>query len=498
MRSMSVPVLFLSAVLMHGQANAADVTPKGAKDLKQQLLSTLPDGMVKDASAMTVRARKSAYEVRVNTIALFGLEAIKFTKTMGINPVVSLIRPLDGGLWQIDQAGGIDVKGQTKEKGPKSNFLFSVDSYSMTGIYDPTITYLQSGTYKTEDMRLRLQTGDSSTDIRLDAVNSTVQGTKDGDNKITIASIGSYSNLVETIKGPKADPVGVRVGSGESSVKIEGLAYGPLQKMIPILVRNWNKPPMDEADKNLLIQLFRSNFPLFKTMSQSVVYRDIQIETPQGPFTAKRFGIETMIDGISNGARFGFGLDLVEPQMVAGLVPAAYVPLIPQTSTIKVKVPTVNAADGINYLMDNVDYDPAHPLTPPQKSEISRRFFPDGIATIAYDGTRLTSSLYDVTVTGKTTFALTGNDKPLADVTVTARDFDKTIAYLQANAKQTPELGQTAFFLLMAKGFAQTQEDGQLLWHVETDRTGQIKVNGNAFSIPGAAPDPAPGTPPAP
>lgn len=79
-------------------------------------------------------------------------------------------------------------------------------------------------------------------------------------------------------------------------------------------------------------------------------------------------------------------------------------------------------------------------------------------------------------------------------MTVTARDFDKTIAYLQANAKQTPELGQTAFFLLMAKGFAQTQEDDQLLWHVETDRTGQIKVNGNAFSIPGTAP----GTPPAP
>ncbi|ACM37290.1 MULTISPECIES: hypothetical protein [Rhizobium/Agrobacterium group] len=498
MRSISVPVLFLSAVLMHGQANAADVTPKGAKDLKQQLLSALPDGMVKDASAMTVRARKSAYEVRVNTIALFGIEAIKFTKAVGISPVVSLIRPLDGGLWQIDQAGGIDVKGQTKEKGPKSNFLFSVDSYSMTGIYDPTITYLQSGTYKTEDMRLRLQTGDSSTDIRLGTINSTVQGAKDGDKTITVASSGTFTNLVEAIRASKADPAGFRAGSGESSVKIEGVAFQPLQKMIAILVKNWDKSPMDEAEKRILIQLFRSNFPLFKTMSQTVVYRDMQVETPQGPFTAKRFGIETMIDGISNGARFGFGLDLVEPRMVAGLVPAAYVPLIPQTATIKVAVPSVNAADGINYLMDNVDYDPAQPLTPPQKSEISRRFFPDGIATIAYDGTRLASSLYDVTVTGKTTFALTGNDKPLVDVTVTARDFDKTIAYLQTNAKQTPELGQTAFFLLMAKGFAKTQDDGQLLWHVETDRTGQIKVNGNAFSIPGAAPDPAPGTPPAP
>ncbi|NSZ17417.1 hypothetical protein [Agrobacterium vitis] len=494
MRLISVPILLLSAVLIDAQANAADITAKGAKDLKQQLLSTLPNGMVKDASAIAVRARKSAYEVRVNTIALFGLEAIKFTKTMGINPVVSLIRPLEGGLWQIDQAGGIDVKGQTREKGTKSDVLFSIDSYSMTGIYDPTITYLQSGTYKAEDMRLRLQTGDSLTDIRMGAINSTVQGAKDGDKTITVASSGTVTNLVEAFRASKADPADFRASTAESSGKIEGLAYGPLQKMIAILVRNWNKTPMDETEKRILIQLFRSNFPLFKTMSQTVIYHDMQVETPQGPFTAKRFGMETMIDGISNGARFGFGLDLVEPQMVAGLVPAAYVPLIPQTSTIKVAVPTVNVADGINYLMDNVDYDPAHPLTPPQKSEISRRFFPDGIATIAYDGTRLTSSLYDVTVTGKTTFALTGNDKPLADVTVTARDFDKTIAYLQANAKQTPELGQTAFFLLMAKGFAQTQEDDQLLWHVETDRTGQIKVNGNAFSIPGTAP----GTPPAP
>lgn len=83
-----------------------------------------------------------------------------------------------------------------------------------------------------------------------------------------------------------------------------------------------------------------------------------------------------MIDGISNGARFGFGLDLVEPRMVAGLVPAAYVPLIPQTSTIKVTVPTVNAADGINYLMDNVDYDPAQPLTPPQRAKSAVASFP--------------------------------------------------------------------------------------------------------------------------
>jgi len=494
MRSIAVPMLLLSAALAQSQAYAADVTPKGAKELKHQILSNLPDSMAKNSGAITVRPRQNAYELRIDAIALFGLEALKFTKTMGIKPIVSLLRPLEGGLWQFDQAGGIDVQGSSGKKAAKTDFHVSVESYSSSGIYDPTITYFQSGKFTSDGIRILLKSAKGSTDIALDKADSTIESKRDGDSTITMASISSFTGLKEVVDnkvidkagaGPKAVRVTVRSASGESGGKAEGVVYKPLQQILPIVARNWGKPKLDEADKTLLIQLFRSNFPLFKTATQSVSYNDLQVDTPQGPFTTKRFAMTSTIDGIRNGAHFSFGLEMTEPRAPTAPIPAAYTPLLPDTIAVNVALPSVNAADGINYVIDHVDFDPAHQMTPPEKSELGRQFFPDGTVTITYDGTHIGSSLYDISIDGKTSFTLTGTDKPLADVTIKVRDFDKAVAYLQAHTKEEPKFAQAAFFLLMAKGFAENQADNIQVWHVETDRTGQVLVNGRPFKVPG-------------
>lgn len=485
MRSIAVPMLLLSAALAQSQAHAADVTPKGADDLKQKILSALPESLIKDKSAVTVRSRKNTYEVRVNTIALFGPQAIEFTRTMGINPVVSLFKPLDGGFWQYDEGGGIDIRGKASTKDGSATFRASVDSYSVSGIYDPTVTYLKSSVSAFKGIKFRWKAGEKSTESSMDSVTITTEGTPNADNTVNFAISKTITNFAQVIAKSKTEKITVRVGSGKEIMKAEGVTFLPLQQLWSAISQNSSTPFLSEADKSRLIQLLRSNFPLFKTFSDTLVYSDLQVDTAVGMFTAKRLDVNGMIDGIRNGTHFGLGFVVTDAHPAPGAVPATFVPLLPQTAAINIDIPSVNAADGLNYVIDHVDFDSAHPMTPPQKSELGRQFFPDGSVTITYDGTHLTSSLYDISIDGRTSFTLSGTDKPLADVTIKVRDFDKAVSYLQNHVKEEPKFGQAAFFLLMAKGFAENQPDGTQLWRVETDRAGQVLVNGRPFKIPG-------------
>lgn len=107
------------------------------------------------------------------------------------------------------------------------------------------------------------------------------------------------------------------------------------------------------------------------------------------------------------------------------------------------------------------------------------RILPEGKVRMDFDDTYFRSEHYDVTISGGMDMPVKDGGRPYsADISVTAKNFDKTIKFLQDLAREDPGFGQISFTAMMMKGLGKAQPDGSVTWHVESDASGKVKVNG--------------------
>ena len=98
--------------------------------------------------------------------------------------------------------------------------------------------------------------------------------------------------------------------------------------------------------------------------------------------------------------------------------------------------------------------------------------------TVEFEDVSAVSPIYDLQVSGKMTVYPDEKDRHSADVTITMRDFDKTITYLQRNAAKVPQFAQASFGLLMMKGLARKGDDGAQIWDLAVGEDGKVLING--------------------
>jgi hypothetical protein len=477
--------VFIVAALMSGTAHASEITPERAKQIETNLTSVLPKGMIPDG-AITVRAKNDAYEVTVDPMELFSLEKNQRVKITGLTPWVYRLHPMDNGLWQVDQQADLDVKAQFQSNPGPTDAEYAIGSYQYNSIFDPAIRYVKSATFSAQNVGITSKSPVQSFDVGFGSLIYSLSGEKGDNNTLNIHNTTSIKDFSQTMNPANKPGTLFRSASGQGEGTITGISMQPVQEMIYLLLQNLPNKHIRTDDKERVKTLFRNNLPLFENISQNIEYQDVQISSGGATFGIKNYALKVMADGIRNNASYAIGLDLTGLKLPPGLIPPTITPLIPDDLHINFTANGINTQNGIVYLMDNVDFKPAHPMTPPQNAEIRRQFFPDNTLTLTYDGSHAVSSFYDVTVTGKTSIALSGPDKPVADLMIHAKGLDRTIDYLQTHAKDEPKLGQAAFFMLMAKGFAQTEGDGDQVWHIESNSAGQIKINGHEFQLPAA------------
>jgi hypothetical protein len=137
----------------------------------------------------------------------------------------------------------------------------------------------------------------------------------------------------------------------------------------------------------------------------------------------------------------------------------------------------------VNYMLTNADFTKPEPLTPAQSAELGKIVLPDGKMHIDFTDVYAKSAVYDLSLSGQMQVNPDNSDKPEMDVTIKARDLDKTIKYLQDNAAKVPEFGQASFIVLMMKGFGKAEADGTTVWNVKLDAAGKVTINGQEMKI---------------
>jgi hypothetical protein len=148
-----------------------------------------------------------------------------------------------------------------------------------------------------------------------------------------------------------------------------------------------------------------------------------------------------------------------------------------------VAITGMNLEGVANYFLDHADFTQSEPLTPAESAELGKIIFPTGKMTLEFYNTFAKSDVYDVSLTGTMQVDPKNSDHPEADVTIKAKDVDKTVQFLQKNANTVPQFGQASFMLLMMKGFGKPDADGSMVWNVKLTPDGTVTINGQPMKM---------------
>lgn len=472
-----IPALLLSTALITQSVQAADISHQGAQELEQKFNSYLPETLAK-SGLIKVRPGTADYELTFDPTILLKDVDPKTFNISGLKPLLSLIRPMEDGLWHFSQSADLDVKGQFTAGTEKTDFTYKIDAMRTEGVVDPDLLYFKSADMSANGLSMTSTSPQQSVEARFGSMKSTMNSTRATPETIDIRGNTALNGFTETIIDPSKMKVDISAGTVTADVAFNGLAYRPLQDLVFFILDNVKEDKLLATEQVRLKSLVRANLPMFENLLESIEVANLKVATPTGTYGAEtlRYTIDT--NGLKDDAKVGFGVTIDKPSLPQGLVPDAFASALPETVTTRISLEKLNLASGITYLIDHANFDTDKPLTDEQSAEAGRIFMPGGAMTIRYDEVSARSAVYDFSLSGTTTVYPEDQGRQNTDITLYAKDFDKTVSYLQKNATTVPEFGQAAFMLLMVKGFAKQTSDGRQMWNITVDENKKVKING--------------------
>lgn len=465
------------ALACAGPALAQEVSPAQAQNIQQTLTRYLPQEMV-DAGLVTVKAATSFYELRFNPAALLDKAKAGAVKVEGLKPMTAYLRPTPEGTYRVEASDSLDIKGTVDAAPGKNSFSYLVESMKLDGIYDPEILYFTSADWTTKRIAFTSTSQQESVTASFGEMAMRLAAEKKEPGTIDIASTGVMKAFAQSITGGKNGRVDIGADTLDIDVKMDGARYKVFRDLVSFVLDNMHKDKLDAAGAARVKELLRASLPVFDNLTETIKASNVTVGTDKGTFGADAVTYNIDMNGVAHSTRFGFGFGVENPKPPAGVLPAVFEGAVPERATFKAAVTDLDLAGAFTYLLDHADFTKPEPLTDEQNKEIGRIVLPSGMMRVEFEDVSAVSAIYDVHLKGTMLVHPEEKDRHSADVTITMRQFDKTVAYLQQNAAAVPQFGQAAFGLLMMKGLARDAGDGAQAWDLKVGEDGKVLING--------------------
>lgn len=465
------------ALVFSSPALAQQVSPSEAESIQQKLTRYLPKEMV-DAGLVTVKAASSFYELRFNPTVLLEKAKTGAVKVEGLKPMTAYLRPMPEGTYRIEANDSFDIKGTVDAAPGKNAFTYLIDSMKLDGIYDPEILYFTSADWTAQKLAFSTTSPQESVTASFGETAMRVAAEKRGEGTLDVTSTGVMKAFAETITGGPSGRVDIGADTIDIDVSMDGARYKVMQDLVFFVLDNMHKDTLEAADAARLKEMLRASLPVFDNLTETIKASNVTVGTDKGNFGADTVTYNIDMNGIAHSTRVGFGFGVEKPKTPAGVLPAAFVEAVPDRATFKAAVTNLDLAGAVNYLVDHADFTKPEPLTDEQNKELGKIVLPDGSMTVEFEDVSAVSPIYDVHLSGRMLVYPEQKDRHSADVTITMREFDKTVAYLQKNAATVPQFGQAAFGLLMMKGLARDAGGGTQAWDLKVGEDGKVLING--------------------
>ncbi|MBY4606089.1 hypothetical protein K6M90_00130 [Rhizobium sp. 9T] len=483
MRLKLVTATSLLALCLYATAEAVEINQDGANTVSDTLTKLLPDDLAK-SGFITVNPAGTRYEIIYDLAKLLAkVDPATFTIN-GLTPFSTFATPLDNGLWNIEGDDRFNVSGHFKDPDQKTtNFTYSIASIVYSGVFDPAISYLRSGTFAVKDVKVASKSETEEVHAAIASMDQKLSSTDSagGNGRIDFVGSASMSGFVEQVSGLQMPPIEIRAGSINVDAKVNGLPAKQIRDVVFFVLDHADEKELSSENTDKIKTIAKEAFPLLTLFSETIGVNDLSITNEMGKGGAKAFGYTVAIEGPSDAMRFGFGMNAQEIRLDTPLMPANYSTFMPTSFDLQLAVPNLDFASFGNALMAMDFKDKA-----PEKSgeEMGKTLFRDGRFAVEFPRISAKSGVYDVDMTGKIEGRVDTEKDYSMEAIILARDLDKTIAAVQELAKTDPDLNQVSFGIMMAKGFAKTDPDGRSRWDISISRDGSVAVNGQQIKGP--------------
>ncbi|MBX9458569.1 MAG: putative virulence factor [Rhizobium sp.] len=472
------------AIFLPLQAHAAEIDQAGADQIKEKLTYYLPTEIV-DTGFIKVVPAANRYELSVDLMPLLKDVKPEMFTISGLKPFIHYLTPQDDGMWKVEVNDRFDVNGSFKAEGKKQDFTYKIDNMVFDGLFDPTITYFTTGKYTLDKLAFNSIGDDANIAVTVDAMGADMKGDKIAEGIVDLSGTLSMSNFQEAITEKSGDVVSISADSMSGTIEFKRLGVNAFRDLLVFgldLVKADVKK-LDQAQADTLKSLIRANMPLTDKFDEQLVFNGVKVAAQGMNVSFDSFTYGLGFTGLKKDASARFNMGVTKPVIPAGLLPPGTEGAIPDAANFAVAISNLNLEGVVTYMLDNADFTKPDPLTPAQSDELGRIVLPDGKLHIDFTDVYARSAVYDLSLAGQMQVNPDNSDKPSVDVTITAKDLDKTIKYLQDNAQTVPEFGQASFMVLMMKGFGKVETDGSTVWNVKLDETGKVTINGQEMKI---------------
>ena len=461
------------------QAKAAEISEAGAQQIKERLTYYLPQNIV-DTGFLKVTPGTQRYELSIDALPfLKDLKPQEFSIT-GLKPFVQYLTPQDDGTWKIEANDNINLSGFFTAEGKKSNFTYMIEKFAYDGIFDPALTFTRTANVNVEKMKMSTEGGPARLDFGIDSYTSDMRAENIDGGVADVVSNMSGRGFTETINDPTTGMVTISAASMDGRWQADKLGITAIRDLVVFgldKVKSGDKTLKPEEDAKLKA-LIKANVPFVENLIEDIHFRDVKIAAQGMEISLADIGYKIDFNGIKPDTRAGFEISIMDPKIPAGLLPPGMDAALPKSASMGVAITGLNVEGVVSYMLEHADFTKSEPLTPQQSDEIGKIILPDGKMHIRFTNVAAKSDVYDLSLSGTMMVNPDNSDKPEADITITARDIDKTANFLQDNSKTVPEFGQAAFMVLMMKGFGKQEADGSMTWNVKVDQTGKVLING--------------------
>jgi hypothetical protein len=492
MRNQVIAVAGMVAVGMSGVSQAAEINEQGARELRNTLNSVLSQDLAK-SGFVHVKPAENAYEVTFDLAEFLDKVSSSDFSITGLKPMTLLAAPLENGQWNIAQnSDGMKLTMHSKlGPGPATDMDYSIGAYTYSGVFDPAISFLRSANFSAKDFKSSSVAGPQTMEMGAGGMNSTFAAIDSGDgHRVDFHSTGTMPAFYEKIVAPNVPGVEVRSDTLGVDASLTGVPVAEVRDLLHFITQHVKAKTLSKKGSDRFKELVRGALPLFNHFQETADIQGLTVTSEKGGGGIKKLTYSFQMDGLTKSARADFGLRAQDLTLADGLVPAAYAPLVPSSAELQIGIPNMNFADAIDALL-HADFSKSTPLSKEETDRIGQLIFPGGNFLVDMPKLSAVSAAYDIEVSGKMLASVKDKGHVSMQASILARDYDKTISFIQNAAKTDPQLNQVSFGMMMAKGFAKADPDGRQRWDVNLAEDGTVSVNGQVMKIPSAPSAPA-------
>jgi hypothetical protein len=482
MRKALLSTVATLAIIIPFHAQAAEIDQTGADQIKEKLTYYLPKDIV-DTGFLKVTPAANRYELSVDLMPLLKDVKKEVFTINGLKPFVHYLTPQDGGMWKVEVNDNFDVNGSFTAEGKKQDFTYKIDKMVFDGMFDPSISYFTTGKYTIDKVKMTTTGGEANIDMSMDTMSADMKGEKVAEGIVDLSGTMAMGNLTETIVD-KTNNVVISANSMTGTIEAKRLGINALRDLLVFgldLVKA-DVQKLDQAQADKLKTLIKANVPFTDKFDEQLKFDGVKVTAQGMDVSLESFTYGIGFTGLKKDASARFNMGLTKPVIPAHLLPPGTEGAVPEAANFAVAISNLDLEGVVNYMVEHADFTKPEPLTPAQSAELGKIVLPDGKMHIEFSDVYARNAVYDVSLAGNMQVNPNDSNKPLVDVTITARDLDKTIKYLQDNANKVPEFGQASFMVLMMKGFGKA-EGNTTVWNVKLDEAGKVMINGQEMKI---------------